>query len=106
MPIVLLPLQTRIWLPEVFVGDYAQDTIRSMVARLHPRHDVTATTDFPIMNSGLVPKRFKLIPDPKCPLAITLRIAEEDFGHGALSCVGNRSTATPQTATMPPPRRL
>jgi hypothetical protein len=49
-----------------------------------------------------VPKRFKLIPDPKCPLAITLRIAEEDFRHGALSCVGNRSaTANRHNATTP-----
>jgi hypothetical protein len=39
------------------------------------------------MNVRRVAERFKFVPDPKRPIAITARIADENIGHATVLCM-------------------
>jgi hypothetical protein len=80
-------LQTRIRLNEIRARHDAKNVVGSPMALLHPFHNVATGGDFPVMNVRGVAERFEFVPDPKRPIAITPRIADENIGHAAVLAV-------------------
>jgi hypothetical protein len=52
-----------------------------VVALLHPRHDVTATGNFPLVDVWYVAQRFEFVADPEGPIAIAVRVTDEYIRH-------------------------
>jgi hypothetical protein len=52
-----------------------------IVVLFHPAVDVIAALDLPIVDMRYVAESFKFTPDPKRPLAIVARIADENIDH-------------------------
>jgi hypothetical protein len=67
--------------------------IGGSMALLHPFHNVATGGNFSFMNVRGVAERFEFVPDPKRPIAITARIANQNIGQAtALAMV--RPSAT------------
>ena len=69
--------------------------IGCLVPLLHPLHDVAAGGDFPIMNMRRMAEPFEFVPDPKRPIAITARIADENIGHAPVLAVVRQGPQRP-----------
>jgi hypothetical protein len=69
---------------QILVQDDAEHVVEGVVMRLHPGADVTAGVDPPSVDVRFVTERLLLLGDPEHPIAIALRIADEDLGHGEM----------------------
>ena len=63
--------------------------IGGIVALLHPGIDVAARLDLPLVDMRRVAERLQLLADPKSPVLVARRIADENIGHA------RRSPASP-----------
>jgi hypothetical protein len=58
--------------------------VGGVVASLHPGVDIVAGVDFPLMDVRAVAEILQLLGEPERPVAIALRIADEDVGHAGM----------------------
>jgi hypothetical protein len=55
--------------------------VSGIVSRFHPSIDVVAASDLPFMDMRRVAQGLQLLGNPKRPVAIAARVADEDIGH-------------------------
>ena len=74
-------LEAGIRLLQICIGHNAQQLVGGVVALFHPGHNVAPAGNFPLVDVRHVTECFEFAPDPKRPLAITARIADENIRH-------------------------
>jgi hypothetical protein len=55
--------------------------VSGIVSRFHPSVDVVTAFDLPFVNMRRVAEGLQLLGNPKRPVAIAARVADEDIGH-------------------------
>jgi hypothetical protein len=80
--------QGRIGRLQILFRDDAEHVMGRVDALLHPGIDILAAFDLPFVDVRGVAERLQLLRDPERPVAIALRIADEEIVHARMIAAG------------------
>ena len=73
---------------QILFRDDAEHVMGRVDPRFHPAVDIFAAVDLPFVDVRGVAERLQLLRDPERPVAIALRIADEEIVHARMIAAG------------------
>jgi hypothetical protein len=80
-----MAFERRIRRLQIFVRDDTENIVDRIETRFHPAIDVLTCLDLPFMDTRRMAERLQLVPDPKGPVSVARRIADENIRHAPSS---------------------